>query len=465
LHFPDSRHTAEALAASHRFLEIANLHSRMTPLLEAFVAEVKSLTGCEAVGIRVLQENGYIPYVFYDGFKQEFYDLENHISIWLDRCACINIVKGEVDPNLPFYTPGGSFYINRLDEFFCKLSPEERGMFRGNCHKFGYESMALVPIRLGRQILGMIHAADPHKDIIPLAMVELLEKVGLQLGPAFQRIKLEEECRRAEKALREREAKFRAAIETSADGFCISDMAGRFLEFNDAYVNLLGYSREELLKMSVSDIEAQFTAAEIAAIIERVKSEGHVIFETKHRSKDGRVWPAEVNLSYWPIADGRMFVFLRDISERKRTEEALRKSEGRYRSMFQNIHSVMLLIDSETGTIVDANPAACSYYGYSKEELLSKNIAEINTLSPAVTFQRMQQAKMKKRRHFEFRHRLASGEVRDVEVFSGPILFSDRTQLFSIIHDITARKQAEESLRRARDELEQQVAERTTDLR
>jgi PAS domain S-box-containing protein len=206
-----------ALQASKRFLEIANHHSRMTPLLEASVAEVKSLTGCEAVGIRVLQENGYIPYVFYDGFKQEFYDLENHISIWFDRCACINIVKGDVDPNLPFYTPGGSFYINRLDEFFCRLSPEERGMFRGNCHKFGYESMALVPIRLGRQILGMIHAADPHKDIIPLAMVELLEKVGMQLGMAIQRVRANEALRRAhsdmERLVKERTAELKLTVE------------------------------------------------------------------------------------------------------------------------------------------------------------------------------------------------------------------------------------------------------------
>ena len=97
--------------------------------------------------------------------------------------------------------------------------------------------------------------------------------------------------------IRERETKYRAAIETSGDGFCISDMAGRFLEFNDAYVNLTGYSREELLNMSIPDIEAQQTAAEIAATLEMVRCEGHAIFETKHRSKDGRVWPVEVNLS------------------------------------------------------------------------------------------------------------------------------------------------------------------------
>jgi PAS domain S-box-containing protein len=132
--------------------------------------------------------------------------------------------------------------------------------------------------------------------------------------------------KQAEEASQEQEAKFRAAIETSGDGFCVSDMAGRFLEFNDAYVNLLGYSREELLKMSVPDIEAQFRGPEIGAIIKRIKSEGHTSFETKFRTKDGRVWPAEVNVSYWPIADGRMFVFLRDITERKKAEENLQKA-------------------------------------------------------------------------------------------------------------------------------------------
>ena len=133
------------------------------------------------------------------------------------------------------------------------------------------------------------------------------------------------ERQQAEAALRDRETKYRAAIETSADGFCITDMAGRFLEFNDAFAHLMGYSREEMLTMSVPDIEAQLTPEEIAATIAQVQREGHVIFETKHRCKDGRVWPVEVNLAYWPIAGGRMFVFLRDITDRKLAEEALRR--------------------------------------------------------------------------------------------------------------------------------------------
>ncbi len=208
----------KALQASFRFLEIANYHKRMAPLLQAFVAEIKNLTGYKAAGIRILQENGEIPYESYDGFRQEFYDLENRLSIWVDRCMCINIVKGDTDPQLPYYTPGGSFYINRLDEFFCKLSPEVQGSLRGNCRKFGYESMALVPIRLGDQILGMVHAADPRKDLMPLATVELLEKLGMQLGTAIQRVRAEEALHRAhadlERLVGERTAELKFTVES-----------------------------------------------------------------------------------------------------------------------------------------------------------------------------------------------------------------------------------------------------------
>ena len=251
--------------------------------------------------------------------------------------------------------------------------------------------------------------------------------------------------------IREREAKYRAAIETSGDGFCISDMAGRFLEFNDAYVSLTGYSREELLNMSIPDIEAQQTAAEIAATLEKAICEGHAIFETKHRSKDGRVWPAEVNLSYWPIAGGRMFVFLRDITERKRAEEVLRESEERYRSIFLESHAVMLLIDPETGAIMDANSAASSYYGYTKEELTAKLITDINILPADQVMAEMQRARSGECRQFMFQHRLADGKVQDVEVFSGPIHFHRKILLHSIVHDISARRTAEEALRESEE--------------
>ncbi|MGD2029904.1 MAG: response regulator [Desulfobacterales bacterium] len=130
----------------------------------------------------------------------------------------------------------------------------------------------------------------------------------------------------------------------------------------------------------------------------------------------------------------------------KRAEEALRESEERYKSLFKNNHSVMLLIDPENGDIVDANPAAISYYGWSHEELTNKKITHINTLTKNQVFQEMERAKKEQRRHFYFQHRLANGNIRDVEVYSSPIQLYGKQLLYSIIHDITEQKKLEAQL-------------------
>ena len=107
----------------------------------------------------------------------------------------------------------------------------------------------------------------------------------------------------------------------------------------------------------------------------------------------------------------------------------------------------MLIVDPETGRIVDASPGACAFYGYNREQLKRKELSEINMLSPEQVQQRMQEAKFKQRRYFDFQHRLASGEVRDVEVCTGPIAIGGKTLLFSVINDVTDRKRAEQALR------------------
>jgi transcriptional regulator with GAF, ATPase, and Fis domain len=94
----------EALQVSHRLLKIANQHTEMIPLFKEFVAQVKNFTGCAAVGIRILDEKGNIPYQAYEGFSRSFYESESPLSIKSDQCMCINVIKGGVDPKLPFYT-------------------------------------------------------------------------------------------------------------------------------------------------------------------------------------------------------------------------------------------------------------------------------------------------------------------------------------------------------------------------
>ena len=160
--------------------------------------EIKDYTGSEAVGIRVLDAAGGIPYQAYDGFRTQFYESENSLCIRTDQCMCTNVIKGDCNPKLPFYTAGGSFWMNHTTRFLATVSEEDKGSTRNVCNQEGHESVALIPIRWGDQILGLIHIADRQENRVPLELVEMLEKAALQLGTAFERVKAEEALRESE---------------------------------------------------------------------------------------------------------------------------------------------------------------------------------------------------------------------------------------------------------------------------
>jgi diguanylate cyclase (GGDEF)-like protein/PAS domain S-box-containing protein len=141
-----------------------------------------------------------------------------------------------------------------------------------------------------------------------------------------------------------------------------------------------------------------------------------------------------------------MAALLLGIAARQR---ALAESENRYRSFFETNTAVKLLIDPVDGRIVDANEAAVALYGYPREELLAMSIKDINCLPPERVQEEMRNAEREQRKYFNFPHRLKSGEIRQVEVYSGPIQVSGRHLLFSIIHDVTERHKLEASRRMA----------------
>ncbi len=132
--------------------------------------------------------------------------------------------------------------------------------------------------------------------------------------------------------------------------------------------------------------------------------------------------------------------------------------------MFKQHSSVMLLVDADSGNIIDANTSACKYYGYAEEKIKNMNIYEINVSDPYEVKLCMEEARRQNKNYFVFRHKKANGEIRDVEVNSTEILSGGRKLLFSIIHDITDSILAQKKLDELNTRLELTVTEQSKDL-
>ena len=148
----------------------------------------------------------------------------------------------------------------------------------------------------------------------------------------------------------------------------------------------------------------------------------------------------------YPVATVLLGLVLLRQKERNEEHMRLAEAESRYKSLFNSNRAVMMLLRPEDGSIVEVNPAACQYYGWTNEEFRSMNISQINTLPQEEVLVRMANAVAEKHNFFEFRHRRASGEIADVEVYSGPITVNQETLLYSIVHDVSERVASEKAL-------------------
>ncbi|MGC1375043.1 MAG: PAS domain S-box protein, partial [Anaerolineales bacterium] len=155
-----------------------------------------------------------------------------------------------------------------------------------------------------------------------------------------------------------------------------------------------------------------------------------------------------LTLNLFLQVNGRLVVNLEnDMVKRQRAEQAVRASETLYRQMFASHSAVMLLVDPESGAIVEANQAAVNFYGYPANALQQMSIQQVNILPPEESGKLRRDVQTGKLNYLHVPHRLASGEIRQVEVHSVPIEVNQRALLYSIIHDVTEREQAEEALK------------------
>jgi len=259
---------------------------------------------------------------------------------------------------------------------------------------------------------------------------------------------------RTEEALIESEASYSALFYNNYSvSLLIDPDTGLIVDANDAACRYYGYSQEHLTSMGIYDLNRLQKDSVIRNLV-RAKNEKEKHFFSTHYRADGEKRYVEIYSGPITVKGKPLFYsIIHDITDRKQAEQALRESEASYSALFYNNYSVSLLIDPDTGLIVDANDAACRYYGYSQEQLISMGIYDLNRLQKDSVVRNLVRAKNEKEKHFFSTHYRADGEKRYVEIYSGPITVKGKPLFYSIIHDITDRKQAEQALRESETKL------------
>ncbi len=234
--------------------------------------------------------------------------------------------------------------------------------------------------------------------------------------------------------------------------------------WNRAAEIISGYSRGEVVMAGGEFRECLYPDPVYRAAVEsRLRILGGVEgtsedFISTIRTKSGKSrhmrWTVR-NLYQTPGGEPSGIILVgRDITAQSETESALRESERRYASLFHKSHAVMYVIDPKDGRYVDCNSAACAFYGYSREEFLRLHTRDlIADLVEEELQQHIREASQAPRRYV-LSQRLKNGSIKMMEVFTGPVEMEGNTMLFSILHDITEKYEAELSLRQAKEDLE-----------
>ena len=182
-----------------------------------------------------------------------------------------------------------------------------------------------------------------------------------------------------EEFVRRIEERYRILFSNINDGVFVHEftdegMPGRFLEVNDIACDRLGYTREELLSMSPKDIDAPESYTLVPGMMKKLEENSHIVWEGIHVTKKGVKIPVEISNHLFEL-EGKPVILstVRDITDRKRTEELLTRSEEKYRKIFENVQDIFYQSDIY-GRIVEISPSIERYSGYKPEELIGINI-------------------------------------------------------------------------------------------
>ncbi len=346
-------------------------------------------------------------------------------------------------------------YGRSIDEL---LGEKDYYFFHNDSHKEDYDKMVEELFREGSiSAAESIHLKADGTEFPVLINASLIKdenNIPKYLAATITDIS---DLKEAQEKVKRSEEKYRGIFENIQDTYYEATLEGIITEISPS-IEIIShgqYKREELIGESVVQMYAN--PEERGVFYNVILKSGRITdFEIALLNRDGKTIPVSITAALQFDEKGnpvKIIGIIRDITERKKASEELRQSEERYKSIFNKSQSVMLIVDPETGKITDANTAACNFYGWPHDELLKMTIWQINTLNKNEVIKKLNAAVNEENKHFYFKHKLSNGEIRDVEIFTSPIVVSGKVFNYEIIYDITDRKKAEEALVRSEKNL------------
>ncbi len=260
----------------------------------------------------------------------------------------------------------------------------------------------------------------------------------------------------AENALIESEERYRTLFEQAADGILVGNNEGYIIDLNKNMTKITGYKKEDLLgnKIDILFDESDLVLHPIE--YEQLRSGVNVINEHKLVRKDHKITDVEMNAKQ--LADGRLQALFRDITERKKSEKALKESEQKYRLLFETASDAIFMMDKDV--FVDCNSATLKIYGCKREEIVGQTPFRFSPEtqpdgknSKVKALKKINKALKIGPQFFEWQHIKYDGTPFDAEVSLKKIVLSDAVYLQAIVRDITARKAAENAIKERESEL------------
>ena len=251
--------------------------------------------------------------------------------------------------------------------------------------------------------------------------------------------------------IRKSEERFRILFESATDAIFILDAKGQFTDVNSVAYSRLGYTKDEMLSMHISQLDPPEFAARVPERLQKLMQDGQAVFESAHVRKDGTIMQVEINAKVVFLrGEKSFFSIIRDITQRKQTEEALRESERRFRAAFENAAVGASIVDL-TGKFIKVNRFLCEMLGYSREELLTKTFSDVthpDDVWIGLDYLKRQIAGELEFSSFEKRYLRKNGSV--VHLIISPALIrnekGDPQYFVGLFQDITERKKVEKRL-------------------